>query len=415
MDYLIIPFNNDYLKIIGDINVSNISETTNVYCCSLKLICKLETMNNFPLKNKYMAIINILDFLKYVDIKMSIKDTSCISINQKIFSKFFTRDRYNDYIKLLNELDIMSLVPYEDGNFYQRPIKDSKTKGRPNMYRLHTSYVKDDNCLVIFNNKNYGSLSIEGKHNPKVVDTIKNVTVDYKSAIKAELDNFEIQKNITSIRLRLSRLFALNGDRYIKYGTKSNRVYNSLSNISKISREFLSIKGKSFFNLDIKNCQPLLLCYLLKMNNMPIDDSYIKVCQQGMFYENFYENTDNKVINKQRRSDVKELLYKGIFFAFKKTAINLRFKELFPLTYTSLSTFHLEENLDTLASLLQNIEADIFNNLEPDSKYYYTLFDAIYFTDIKDKDKLTLDILNRFDKYNLIPSIDFNGDNETIE
>ena len=59
---------------------------------------------------------------------------------------------------------------------------------------------------------------------------------------------------------------------------------------------------------------------------------------------------------------------------------------------------------DTFAAKLKNIVASIFNQLRPvKSKYYFTLFDAIYFTDSKDIVDLTEQIRQRFAEYGLVP------------
>jgi len=202
--------------------------------------------------------------------------------------------------------------------------------------------------------------------------------------------------------------FSLYDKRFIRKGRKVDRVYTSLSNLSRISREYLTIAGLKFHNMDIKNCQPLLLCYLLIRENMPIDQEYINVCQQGIFYEGFYEQSEDEAINEQRRSNAKVRLYKAIYFDFRANKTNLRFKELYPLTYSSLEI--LAQGQDKLAGLLQNIEASIFNYLVPvKSKYYYTLFDAIYFTSVEDKADLFLRIHESFRVYGLVPSIEFDS------
>lgn len=57
---------------------------------------------------------------------------------------------------------------------------------------------------------------------------------------------------------------------------------------------------------------------------------------------------------------------------------------------------------DTMASILQNLEAEIFNSLTPKySQAYFTLYDAIYFSSAKDISFLSQAIQDAFMAKNL--------------
>lgn len=60
----------------------------------------------------------------------------------------------------------------------------------------------------------------------------------------------------------------------------------------------------------------------------------------------------------------------------------------------------------TLASILQNLESELFNNLKiKNSEYYFTLFDAIYFSDEVDEYDLRRQIIDYFQKLDLTVTI----------
>jgi hypothetical protein len=145
------------------------------------------------------------------------------------------------------------------------------------------------------------------------------------------------------------------------------------------------------------------------------------VCQAGLFYEQFYTPTGKKETDEPIRLDTKQQLYKAIFFDFKPwKAIAKQFADLFPHTYQSLAQIALENEIleETLASKLQNTEAEIFNDLEPiHSKYYFTLFDAIYFTNINDIAPLMHQIEEKFHSLGLIVPLSINeyGEDENCE
>lgn len=69
---------------------------------------------------------------------------------------------------------------------------------------------------------------------------------------------------------------------------------------------------------------------------------------------------------------------------------------------------HRDANIHTWRiATLQNIEASIFNNLKPVSEYYFTLHDAIYYTNIVDTALLSEQILEKFKVLNIKPKLSF--------
>jgi hypothetical protein len=395
-------------------------------------MCKLEG-KTLPILNRRIAIKQILNFLKHIEILLNISTSDIIEIPQKDIINIFAKNTYVDFLKLLNELNIVKSVPYEDGTYYNCSHRGGILKVK--RYKLTDEYKNDELCIVIMDDKSDIKYEFDGKYDKKFIKTIKNTEIDIKNAI---IDEIKYKKSHNSLRTRLSVLFTLYDKRYIKKGFKVDRVFHSLTNISKVSRKYLSVDGLRFNNIDIVNCQPLLLCYYLIKNDLNIDESYINDCEVGSLYDKFIIGgkkyidieyiirggkivaTKNNIIevgfnlSKEEyddiRSKIKVLLYKSIFFDFKpKTDISIAFKEIYPIVFSVL------ENMETtelkMACRLQNIEAEIFNNLKPNkSKYYFTLFDAIYFTSNEDTGSLMIEIINKFSKMNLVPKLKYNDD-----
>jgi hypothetical protein len=344
---------------------------------------------------------------------------------------------------LLNDLNIVRAVIYPDGTYFNNGITtiDKKSKSTvPNdkqrltkRYKLTNHYKQDDLCLVIVADKKDLAIEFDSVYHSKFKKAIVESSIDIKLAIHDELRS---AKSTKSLSCRLNTIFRLYDKRFIKKGDKVDRVFHSLSNISKISRKHLSVKGLKYNNLDIVNCQPLLLCYFLKKHKHKIDINYLDDCQSGNLYERFisegksyvdyeYIIKDGEIVGKTKhtidigynlsdnefediRATIKVLLYKSIFFDFKpNTDIAQAFKILYPNIFETMLGF---ENTDVkMASRLQNIEAEIFNNLVPKkSKFYFTLFDAIYFTSEEDAGLLISTILSKFQKYNLTPKLKYN-------
>lgn len=396
VEIVIIPIMEDNINLIKS---QSIIEKNYTYICGLDFISKLYSMDSFPIKNKRIAITNILNFMREIKIKMDYNESSLISIDSKLIQSIFTTHHSKAYMNLLKEMLIISDVPYEDGKFYE-------IGNRYKQYRIHNNYLNDTMCIVIIDNKHNNTFNSVAGINNKFKKTIKNVDIDYREAIIAEINhNRQTGRTPQNLMLRINKLLSLNGERYIKYGDNVDRVYHTLSTLSKVSRKFLHIGDDKFYDVDVKNCQPLLLCYLLKENNLPIDDKYIYDCQIGNLYENFITKDLN-------REEAKVKLYKSIYFKFKSTSkIANRFKELYPLTHSSLEL--LSKDSQKLAGKLQNIEAFIFNDLVPNkSKYYYTLFDSIYFSDLDDCGQMIREIKNKFNLMGLTPILTVNGETE---
>lgn len=341
------------------------------YCfvTNLDLISSL-LVTELPIQNKRLALKNILSFLTFIDTQMKIKNDSLLSISSSILIEYFSTDHYKKYMNILKELDIISDVPYQDGTFY---TVGSLTK----QYRIHNSYIMNDNlCMVILENdrakdKFICNVDIDDRFKR----TIMHLDINMKNAVIAEIEYCR-DTNLSSnnLRMRLSRLFYTRMKRYIKKGTNVDRIYHSFTNVSKVSRRHLTTK---MYNIDIVNSQPLMLISYLNKEGYIFDENYKIDCQNGTFYDNF-------ITKELTRDDVKVHLYKGIFFSFNKNlTINKKFKELYPLTWQSLSEIY--ESSISLASRLQNLESELFNNLIPKkSKQYFTLFDAIYFDSVND-------------------------------
>lgn len=389
----IIPFNK---TIFDNFQISKYKLTKYTYINSIDIICKLATMD-FPIKNKRLALINIFDFLSYLDRQ----DKSILPIDSKILISFFGRDTYVKYMKILSDLNIITKVPYEDGKFY--------IEGKLFMqYRIHNEYLNSEELAIIVleddRSKSGLECDIENLDN-RYINTIKKLEVNIPLAIEAEIENFKNNNlPISVLKRRISSIFYTRRKRFIKKGKKVDRIYHSFTSLSRVSRKYLNI---NFQSIDIVNCQPLLLVAYLTKYNLSFDNEYKKVCEDGLFYEDFIDINLPEEYNTEsgrkewRNQYTKRNIYKNLFFGFDvRSKFNKRFKELYPNTWNSLNDINKTD--ESLASKLQNLESELFNNIIPKrSKYYYTLFDAIYFNDILDRKELLLVIDEFFSKLNI--------------
>lgn len=403
----IIPFNTNLFNTF-DIKKHKITKYT--YINDLDLVSKLLCVE-LPIKNRRIFLRNIFDFLMYIDIQIHQLDSTILPISVDILIEYFTRDRYKKYINILENLNIMTKVPYEDGSFYKAPLEkkdgiyiDNKIKGGVcSQFRIHNEYLnKKDLAIIVLEDDRSKKLFENEIENldKRYINTIKKLEIDIPKAIEAEIRYFYEKKlSIRTLRIRISRIFSTNRKRFIKKGDKVDRIYHSFTNVSRISRKYLNINMK---DIDIVNCQPLLLVAELENNNMMYDEQYKSDCECGNFYERFIDiNKPTNTSDEEWRVPTKVNIYKSIFFGFNlQSKHNKRFKELYPLTWESLH--QISKSNIHLASRLQNLESDLFNNLIPKkSKYYFTLFDAIYFDNILDRSELEKTIIDFFNQYKI--------------
>ncbi|NRT15277.1 hypothetical protein HNP99_001624 [Flavobacterium sp. 28A] len=359
---------------------------------------------NMPLKDKTKSVKNILKFLAYLDERIKTNDrTTEIPIPQKVFIKYFNVDQYNKYKEILIKLEILAQVKHKDGKWYSKDLKICKN------YQVFNKYLNcEDFVLVVFDNLKSGhEIKVINEVNgipKKFVDTIASIKINIADALQAEIEEYHSQRiNLHQLKRRISRIFASSSERKISKGKKVARIYTSLSNISKVTRKHFNIK---FYEMDIINCQPTLLIAHLADHKKQVDIDYKNDCENGTFYEKFIDiflieeaPMVDATLVEIARVETKKAIYKNVFFGFnRKNKVNLKFKKLYPEVWESLNDIAISKV--SLACILQNIEAELFNSLLPQkSDYYYTLFDAICYSNDRDtlelENKITSFFLNK--------------------
>lgn len=281
-----------------------------------------------------------------------------------------------------------------------------------NGYKFNKCFFEDEFVLVTFSADDIDNFNVKLQNlelESRYLNSLQTLKLDIESAIKEQYQLFKGVSDKKRFFCRINKILKFNREknRYCNRGKKSNRIYHSLCFLPKESRKHLNI---SFNVLDIVNCQPLLLCYHLKNNDLHYDNSFLEDVQNGVFYEQI-QNEINELNNRMTRDEVKKEIYSQILFDFKtneKHLINKAFEKVYPNTYKSLMIIHsdLEQTKITLASILQNLESELFNNLKiKSSEYYFTLFDAIYYNDKTDEEDLTNQIIDYFKRLDLRVSI----------
>ena len=390
------------------LNLNNQQEIVNIlkslnndnYFISTSIYNKLQEIDEdaLPLRNRNLVIKQICNFIDYINYNIYYAKDNQLEISKSTFVNIFNTDTYIQFKQLLKDLKILSQVRHKDGSFYD--YKEGISKN----YRIYNEFLEHkDFTLLIFDktNKDDLKITIQDELNTQIdnrmINTIQSITIDKEKAIKAHLNEYN-KGNISEFKLmlRLAKMYKLDKNRYIKKGNKVNRIFHSFSNIHTLTRQCIT---DLFYEVDVKNCQPLLLAaYLLQYMDSNDKDykRYKKHCEDGTFYEKL-------MVDNVSRQETKRLTYKSIFFNFnRKFKVNKMFKKLYPNVWNTLDYIDKNYNHISLAAELQNLEAKIFNNINIIySTKYFTLHDAIYFNNKKDMSKLKTQLKKSFMKYDL--------------
>lgn len=389
----------------------------------LDVLIGLLNYDFFPSSNKFAGLVRVIAFL----IEQSSR--SCIynvyepfTVHSQIWKYYFTTDKYKAYQAMFEELKILKQVnlpnkhKYLAGNYATHFVFGERWFSGQ-IIKLFISTGRNKTTLESLSYK-YEVFSYLLDDEEKIFIDIDDVNFDIsrvqllkEKAIKAEIEIYDslVVKKKKALPHRLTAIenFNLKGNE-ITQGIRSNRLYHKITMLSRVTRKFLrDSKGRAYHCLDVVNCQPLLLCAVLKQYGYPCDLSYIEVCQDGVFYEQFNHFGFD-------RDEVKRKIYRTVLFSQKSyEAFNKAFRTLYPTTYYSLIKL-TEQSEYSVAALLQQAESAIFNMIrgyKDDKSNFFTLFDAVYFSDKLDYNHFFNQIRAGFLEFRLNPNIKYEGAN----
>lgn len=270
---------------------------------------------------------------------------------------------------------------------------------------------------------------------------------EFKSTLEGQLyynyisniyiDNNNIQyihnniTNIISFRGKYQKKVCLNAIRaifriqekdFICRRPDNRRVICNLSILPRELRKFLRFDGKAMKGLDIRNSQPLIAGTLIKRDFYGIDsnldleiDDYIKLCEDGKFYEEFMTEDYNKT--EDLRKEFKKKFFRDNFFSKvpKKNKRQLRklFEKRFPLISGIIDRMKGKEGTREYAEFskkLQLLESNIIFDgvnvpLLKRGLQCFNIYDSIVSHDDKVLEEARKLIYQEFAKYGVKPTI----------
>lgn len=413
---------------LRDLNGLNFNIFEDSYIIPLVCYEKLVTFLTFcPEKN------NTLFITKYL------KVCSLIVENQENVIpriEFFKIDKnYKQFFEILD--NAIGRHPYVS------PTKSqNQGKNKPFDYYFTSNNLKW--CLIsLSENKGQKEKTVKntlpiGHPAHSQVYTLLNVKLDLSNTIIDEYNNIFSEdydwnnlkkEDIAKLTSRIQRALSFQfGERFIKKGNEDEqgRIFSSLTSLTKIARKHLYIDYKPFYEVDIANCQPLLMSVLLTNKGYTIDSNYISDVMGGVVYDriveyakvnnldsqNCFQNGKTGKLKLTYRPDVKVLSYANIFFKSnlkEKSTISNIFSIIYPLTYNALVDY-TSKTTDSTAKLMQATESDIIMNvIKSIGCEFFTVHDAIYITDYQLIEEIKEQITNAVKGYSngLITSVTF--------
>jgi len=143
-------------------------------------------------------------------------------------------------------------------------------------------------------------------------------------------------------------------------GHSSQRYFHKLNNTSKELRPLLLFEGERSCEVDVANCQPLLMACILR------DPHMILSCSAGMFYEDLLEHSPMPLA----RSDMKVAVLKDVIgynpskvgydYRMGKPA-HVAFMKAFPQAYSLNEEFRTKHGDLAMIRQLQRLESQIIH------------------------------------------------------
>lgn len=329
--------------------------------------------------------------------------------NFRIFKfKFKTKVfQYNELLNYLNKWDLIDI----NQKYCSKKSCNSFTKS----YRINTKFLSGTHMTEVeidfskifknTNNKEYWMKKYPDHSN--LIEDCYNTTINLDEFInwlymkkgkklKSKMINGVLTKRyLTSERIimYINKALKLHFKNLWFAVSNEGRLYSSITNLPNDAIDYLRLYEKKVIELDVSNCQPLLLAYYINNND------YQKDVENGVFYERILHKLGWK--KKKDRDKLKNLAYRYFFFSkniLKSGKIYNVINEFYPQLIEQINDLKKNYNL---ALKLQRMESYIFIDRIgklPNKKI--TRHDSVLI--FKEEEKYFKEMIeNEFNNYNL--------------
>jgi hypothetical protein len=199
-------------------------------------------------------------------------------------------------------------------------------------------------------------IETEGTAQRFLFENLGRLTVD--SSVDQFMREFQAENDFQRDSYERSIEWIRDKDWFFKADPNTGRVFNNVTSLPKVLRQFLRLDGKPLVEVDVANCQPLLLLGLYDGEGER--DQFRQVAQNGTFYE-CLDSELEKPYGAQRRDELKVKVFTQIFFdrvRAKPSKLCQAFARKFPVLYGKVLALK-EPAYRNLALRLQTDEAAI--------------------------------------------------------
>ena len=341
---------------------------------------------------------------------------SYTNIDRKEFKSFniqLSNDRleYKQLINILIELNILDVNEKYSSGLFSKSYRILTTEINNMLSEIDIDIQKVFN----FNDEKYW-ISKNPKHQHLIKDAYKtkiDIISYYNWMIENEgmklkpvFDKGVIKKRfLTKERIQQYLLMAIKiniGCHWFKLSDEG-RFYSSITNLSYTTLPFLSLNSMKLVEIDIPNCQPLLLSTMINSNEYKTD------VENSNFYMNMAKelNTDVNFNDSEQAKDAKGsfkiLSYKYIFFSpkpLKSGKVYEAMNKIYPGVIEQINTLKEKFN-GNLAVELQKMESKIIiNNISKINIPKLTRHDSVLVYEAHE-DRIKNELIKEFNKINL--------------
>lgn len=144
---------------------------------------------------------------------------------------------------------------------------------------------------------------------------------------------------------------------------EKGRYFHKLNNTSKDLRKHLTISGEPSCEVDVVNCQPLLMAMILQ------DKRMIQSCSEGRFYEDLMENSPKSLTRDEMKKSVlcnviakcPKVTSKADFEYWHGKPSDIAFKSAFPEGYSAYEEYRAKHGDLAMIHELQERESEIIH------------------------------------------------------
>ena len=196
------------------------------------------------------------------------------------------------------------------------------------------------------------------------------IDIRYNQAIKFINENYipftdDFEARMTMVELIKER------DIFFRVDKKGNRAHTNLSNLASDLRKFITYKGKTLAQVDLKNSQPFLFNLLIRnkidwRNQIQVEEykKFKSLTEEGKFYEFLMNEFGIPMENDEQRKSFKLLFFGRVFFDVNRTELKKEeklFQSLFPTIFKFIREYK-HEDYTNLAIQLQRAESKAIIN-----------------------------------------------------